>query len=258
MAKPLFLLVAILFLAGIIVAAKSERPTITPQSVVAVEYPPGADMTLIQARLGKAFKAQPDDIAEAPIPGYLEVLYGSDIFYISYNGNHLFDGDVYDLLTLDNLTEQRRALDRWKIISAIPEETMIVYRALNEKYVLNVFTDIDCVYCRKLHQDMAQFNALGITVRYLAYPRAGLDSPSYNKAVSVWCNKDRKLAMDRAKAQEPVEAMNCDAPVAMHMQQARLLGINSTPALILENGRLQRGYVPASQLLAMYQSLIPR
>jgi thiol:disulfide interchange protein DsbC len=138
-------------------------------------------------------------------------------------------------------------------MAAIPESSMIVYKAENEKHVLSVFTDIDCVYCRKLHQEMAQMNELGITVRYLAFPRAGLNSPSYDKAVSVWCAGDRNAAMDSAKGSGQIEAIKCDAPVAMHMQVARQLGVNSTPSLVLEDGRLQPGYAPPKQLLSLFK-----
>jgi len=253
MAKHLFLLVAVLFVAGIIIVAQSEKATAVPQQLEAVAPPAEADMELIKARLAKAFNAQPDSILAAPLPGYVEVIFGSEIYYISNNANHLISGEVYDLLSLENLTEQRRAVDRQKIMAAIPEASMIVYRAKEEKHVLNVFTDIDCVYCRKLHQEMTQLNELGITVRYLAYPRAGLGSPSYDKAVSVWCNADRNKAMDSAKGSGSIEAMKCDAPVVAHMQLARELGVNSTPSLILDNGRLQPGYAPANQLLALFK-----
>ncbi len=253
MAKHLFLLLAVLFVAGLIMVAQSEKATAVPQQPEAVAPAAGADMELIQARLAKAFNAQPDSILAAPLPGYVEVIFGSEIYYISNNANHLISGEVYDLLSLENLTEQRRAVGRQKAMATVPEASMIVYKAKEEKHVLNVFTDIDCVYCRKLHQEMAQINALGITVRYLAYPRAGLGSPSYDKAVSVWCNADPNVAMDNAKGSGSIEAMKCDAPVAAHMQLARELGVNSTPSLILDNGRMQPGYAPAEQLLALFK-----
>ncbi len=255
MAKHQLLLLTVLFVAGITMVAQSEKATAVAQSQQPEVVTPAAeaDMELIQARLAKAFNAQPDSIVAAPLPGYVEVIYGSEIYYISNNAKHLISGEVYDLLSLENLTEQRRAVDRKKIMAAIPESSMIVYKAKDEKHVLNVFTDIDCVYCRKLHQEIAQINALGITVRYLAYPRAGLGSPSYDKAVSVWCNADRNVAMDKAKASGSIEPMKCDAPVAAHMQLAREMGVNSTPSLILDNGRLQPGYAPAAQLLALFK-----
>ncbi len=252
MTKPLFLLVSIIFVAVIIVVAKDER-AVAP--VAAVERPVVAqgDMEQIRGRLDKAFNAQPDVIADAPLPGFYEALYGSEVFYISSDAKHLIRGEIYNLETLDNLTEQRRAGGRLKILETIPESSMIVYKAQNEKHVINVFTDIDCVYCRKLHQDMAQINALGISVRYLAFPRAGLNSPSYDKAVSVWCAEDRNAAMDNAKGIGKIEPIKCDAPVGMHMQLAQQLGINSTPSLILEDGRLQPGYAPPKQLLSLFQ-----
>ncbi|MDH5785629.1 MAG: DsbC family protein [Chromatiales bacterium] len=253
MAKHLFLLIAILFVMVIIFAARSEPATAVLQPATSKNIPSSVDLELVNSRLAAAFNAKPDSVAASPLPGFLEVTFGSELFYVSEDGSHLINGEVFDLVSLDNLTEERRAVDRKKILAMIPEETMIVYRAPDEKYLLSVFTDIDCVYCRKLHQEMAQINALGITVRYLAYPRAGLNSPSYDKAVSVWCSANPHRAMDEAKGSGKIEAMKCDAPVAAHMQLARALGVNSTPSLLLSNGRLQPGYAPAEQLLALFR-----
>ncbi len=252
MTKHLFLLVAIIFVGVIVVVAKNERASAAAPAQEPTVSSPG-DLSLVKEGLARAFNRQPDLLGNAPLTGFYEALYGSEIFYISSDGKNLIRGEIYDLNTLDNLTEQRRAGGRLKIMEMIPESSMIVYKAQDEKHRLTVFTDIDCVYCRKLHQDIAQLNALGITVRYLAYPRAGLNSPSYDKAVSVWCAADRNVAMDSAKGSGIIEPLTCDAPVSLHMQLAEQLGINSTPSLLLEDGQLQPGYAPPQQLLALFQ-----
>ena len=252
MTKHLFLLVAIIFVGVITVVAKNEWAVASAPAVEQVVSSPG-DMSLVKEGLARAFTTQPDSLSDAPVAGFYEALYGSEIFYISSDAKHLLRGEIYELETLDNLTEQRRAGGRLKVMDMIPESSMIVYKAQNEKPRLTVFTDIDCVYCRKLHQDIAQINALGITVRYLAYPRAGLNSPSYDKVVSVWCAADRNTSMDNAKGSGKIEPLKCDAPVSMHMQLAEQLGISSTPSLLLDDGQLQPGYAPPPQLLALFQ-----
>ncbi|MEN8170074.1 MAG: thioredoxin fold domain-containing protein [Pseudomonadota bacterium] len=252
MFKYIYMLVSILFVAAIIVVSDNETATAAPHvEEKSVELQ--GDMKLIRGRLEKAFNQQPDAIADSPLKGFFEAVYGTKVFYVSTDAKHLISGEIYDFATLENLTEQSLSGSRLKIVERIPESSMIVYKAKDEKHVINVFTDIDCVYCRKLHQDMAQINALGITVRYLAFPRAGLNSPSYDKAVSVWCAKDRKKAMDNAKASGKIEPLKCDAPVQLHMMLGQQLGISGTPGLILEDGRLQPGYAPPRQLLSLFK-----
>lgn len=199
--------------------------------------------------LVKVFGGHPDAVNEAPVDGLYEVTYGPKLYYVSLDGRYLFTGELYDLKSRTNLTEQNRAGARLKALSAIDESSMIVYKAKGEeKHVVTVFTDIDCGYCRKLHSGMAKMNELGITVRYMAFPRAGINSPSYDKAVSVWCAKDRNKAMDVAKSGKKPEPATCDAPVKEHYAMGQMLGVTGTPALVLQDGILMPGYLPPQQL----------
>jgi len=114
-----------------------------------------------------------------------------------------------------------------------------------------VFTDIDCGFCRRLHSEIGKYNAAGIRIRYLFMPRAGKGSDSYKKAVAVWCAKDRQQAMTDAKAGKDVPAQTCENPVEEHIALADLMGLSGTPTLILPDGELLPGYVPADRLKAM-------
>ena len=125
---------------------------------------------------------------------------------------------------------------------------MIIFPASKPRHTLTVFTDIDCGYCRKLHSDIDKYNDEGITVRYLPFPRSGPDTPSYYKAVSVWCSDDRRAALTRAKAGQDVPNATCDNPVRASLALGHKLGVNGTPALILEDGHLLPGYVPPKKL----------
>jgi thiol:disulfide interchange protein DsbC len=203
----------------------------------------------LKSDLVKVFGGQPDAVSEAPVKGLYEVTYGPKIYYVSADGRFLLDGELFNLETRTNLTEQKRGSARLKALDTIDNASLIVYKAKGkEKHVITVFTDIDCGYCRKLHGGMEKMNELGITVRYMAYPRAGVDSPSYNKAVSVWCAKDRNKAMDVAKTGTTPEAASCDSPVKEHMAMGQVLGVTGTPALVLGDGTLMPGYLPPEQL----------
>ncbi len=203
----------------------------------------------LKGELVKVFGAQPDTVTEAPIKGLYEVVYGSKLYYVSADGQYLLNGELFDLQSRTNLTEQKRGASRLKVLEAVDDSSLIVYKAKGEeKHVITVFTDIDCGYCRKLHNGMAKMNELGITIRYMAFPRAGIGSSSYNKAVSVWCAKDRNKAMDVAKSGATPEVASCDAPVKEHYAMGQMIGVTGTPALVLEDGSLMPGYLPPEQL----------
>lgn len=187
-------------------------------------------------------------VAPAPMPGFYEVSVGPRLFYISSNGRYLLDGDVIDLKERSNLTEARRDALRVASIDALGEDSMIVYSPKQVKHTVSIFTDIDCTYCQRLHREMDQYLARGIRVRYLAYPRAGLHSASYEKAVSVWCAEDRAAALTAANEGKDLPERSCENPVARHYALGNLIGVRGTPTIVLENGSVLPGYVPAAQL----------
>ena len=127
-------------------------------------------------------------------------------------------------------------------------DNMIVFKPKIARYKVSIFTDIDCGYCRKLHSEIDQYLAEGITVQYLFFPRAGKGSDSYNKAVSVWCAKDRNAALTSAKKDQAVDSKTCANPIDRHMQLAEDFGTQGTPMIVSENGNVSPGYVPAKQL----------
>jgi thiol:disulfide interchange protein DsbC len=189
-----------------------------------------------------------DNIRPAPVPGLYEVSFGAQIFYVTKDGKYFVHGDVYDTAQHANLTEERRSDARLSALAKVGENSMIIFAPPRPKYTITVFTDIDCGYCRKLHSEIDQYLKEGIRVRYLFYPRAGVGSPSYDKAVAVWCATDRSKALTRAKAGQDAPAKSCANPVREHMELGERFGVNGTPAIVTESGRLLPGYVPAKRL----------
>jgi thiol:disulfide interchange protein DsbC len=195
--------------------------------------------------------SMPDSINKTPLPGIYEVAYGTAIFYFNKNASLMLKGDLIDMKSKVNLTEKKRTAARVALIESVGEANMIVYPAKNEKHKVTVFTDIDCPYCVKLHREMTDYNNMGITVRYMAYPRAGVGSPSYDKIVSVWCNKDRKQAMSDAKNGKSIDKKTCDNPVAKQLDLGQAIGVRGTPAMFLSDGTMLPGYVQAARLKAI-------
>jgi thiol:disulfide interchange protein DsbC len=190
-----------------------------------------------------------DNINPSPVDGVSEVQVGPRLLYVTNDGKYMLQGSLIDLETRVDVSEERRKGIRLDAINAVGEDNMIIFPASKPRHTVTVFTDIDCGYCRKLHNEIAQYNDNGITVRYMMFPRSGIDSPSYNKAVAVWCAKDHQDALTRSKAGEQLQSgTDCANPVKQHYELGQLIGVRGTPALVLDDGEMLPGYVPAVKL----------
>jgi thiol:disulfide interchange protein DsbC len=189
-----------------------------------------------------------DQIRPSPIEGVSEVQVGPRLFYVTNDGRYLLQGSLIDLQTRQDISEERRKTFRMDAVNAVGEQNMIIFPAKNPRHTITVFTDVDCTYCRKLHQQINRYNDLGITVRYLLYPRSGADTPSYYKAVTVWCSENRQDALTRAKAGEDLKQRTCANPVLSLIELGQEMGLQGTPAIILDDGEMVPGYVPPEKL----------
>jgi thiol:disulfide interchange protein DsbC len=193
-----------------------------------------------------------DKVEKSEIDGLFRVIdERGQAIYTNSDASYFLSGELYSLTSgsLVNLTEQVRQKGRMDQIAAISPEEKIVFKpegATKAKIV--VFTDIDCGYCRKLHNEVPRMNELGIEVSYLAFPRAGVGSESYNKFVSAWCADDKLVALTDAKAGRSIPSKTCPNPVAAQYELGMVLGVTGTPAILLEDGSLVPGYVPADKL----------
>ncbi len=191
-------------------------------------------------------------VDDTPLKGIKEVLVdggrGSEILYLSEDGKYIVNGTLFDIENRIDLTDQKKSVLRKDLLAGMGDSQRINFYPEKMEYHVTVFTDIDCGYCRKLHAEMQQYNDLGIGVSYLFFPRAGLKSGSYDKAVNVWCAADQQEAMTLAKAGETVEPKSCDNPITEHYNAGLSAGVSGTPALVLDNGTMMPGYLPPAQL----------
>ncbi len=191
----------------------------------------------------------PEDVTPSPIDGWYTIHRGSVVAYVSGNGRYLLQGDLIDLDLNVNLSEAVRNDSRRDLMSAIPDDEVIAFSPSEIKYSVSIFTDVDCTYCRRLHSQIDEYMALGIEVRYLMYPRNGPTSPSWAIAQEVWCANDRNGALTAAKADRKFASTNCDASIVdHHFQLGQEVGLNGTPAILLDDGTLISGYLPPDQL----------
>jgi thiol:disulfide interchange protein DsbC len=188
-------------------------------------------------------------VKPTPIAGIREIIVGSDVLYATDDGKHVFQGSIYNIENgITDVTEASRSTLRRELMVGVTDDQTIVFGKDDLEDTITVFTDIDCPYCVKLHNEMDQYNAAGIRVRYLFFPRAGIGSPSFAKAVSVWCSDDREGTLTLAKNGAPVDPKTCDNPVQDHYTLGRDVGVTGTPAIMLESGELLPGYIPADKL----------
>lgn len=189
---------------------------------------------------------------------YEVILSNEQVLYVNAAGSHFVVGDMFGLeedylvnLSVEAKDIARSAFNevRKKAIAGIDVETLMVYPATVEtQAVVTIFTDIDCAYCRKLHAEMADYGALGIEIRYAAYPRAGRGSQAYDDIVTAWCSEDPKGAMDLFMRLKSVPPKVCDHPVNAHLDVGDAIGVTGTPAIVAEDGTLLPGYLSANDL----------
>jgi thiol:disulfide interchange protein DsbC len=191
----------------------------------------------------------PDRVEASPLPGLYEVSYGATVVYVSADGRFLIQGDLVEIASRTNYTRLAQREHRRDRMARVSEADTIAFGPADAKYTVDVFTDIDCPYCVRLHRQMAEYNRLGVRIRYLAFPRAGIPSPSYDKYVSAWCSDDQQSAMSDAKNGRSVPKKECDNPVEKQFALGRAVGVRGTPSLILENGEMIPGYVSPAELL---------
>lgn len=194
-------------------------------------------------------------IAETPLPGIMEVRVGSDIIYMSDDGRYLFQGRVIDLETQQDLTDAAMAGVRREQIDELERSEFVTFGDDDAEYDVLVFTDPDCGFCQRLHEKMDEYHEAGIRIHYLAFPRAGEGSQTYNKMVSVWCADDRQAAMDVAKSGGTPRAATCPNPVLEQYQLGQSLGVTGTPSMMTFDGDMIPGYVPPDQLRQRLETL---
>lgn len=204
---------------------------------------------LAKARPGMKIR----EIRSSAIPGIFEVDIGSnDTVYMPGDGKYLISGTMYRIEQnrFVNIADERMQPLRAQKLAAVNRKDMIIFSPKGTpKSHVSVFTDIDCGFCRKLHQEIPALNAMGIEVRYLAFPRAGVPSPSADKLATAWCAPNPQDTLTQLKNGVAVATKTCEKnPIADQYKLGMELGVNGTPALFKPNGELLPGYMPANEL----------
>ena len=190
-----------------------------------------------------------DSVRPSPMSGVYEVTVPGQVVYVTGDGKYLMQGMLLDIPNKVDLTEKRRSELRRTLLAAAPSSQRIVFKPKGEvKHTVTVFTDIDCGYCRELHKHMAEYNDRGIQIEYMLFPRAGVGSESFRKAVASWCAKDQQDALTKAKAGEDPGNATCVNPIEAQYNLGQQVGVTGTPTLVFPDGSVAPGYVTPDQL----------
>ncbi|AKC87254.1 DsbC family protein [Pseudoxanthomonas suwonensis] len=227
--------------------APAAKPTAAKPAPAAAQGTPEANVR--QALRGIAPDLAAEYVGAAPFPGFREVLLGGQVLYVSDDGRYLMQAQPFDLQARKPASSAGLMAYRRDLIATIPEQDRIIFAPPNTKHTITVFTDVECGYCRRMHQQIADYNRLGIAVEYVAFPRMGPASQDFRDMESVWCASDRRRALSDAKAGQPVPAKRCTSPVAMQFDIGQRVGVNGTPAIFSADGDQLGGYLPPQQLL---------
>ncbi len=176
-----------------------------------------------------------DTVEKSDLPGFYEVAMGGAVVYVSGDGKYLFQGNLFDIANKQDLTEQRMAKVRKAGLEKVPQSKQLVFAPQNPKHTVTVFTDIDCPYCRRFHQQIAEYNKVGIAVNYILFPLS-IHPGADKKAIAVWCAADRNAAYSAAMAGQDPGTKTCDNPVAELTSMATAIGVNGTPTMFAEDG----------------------
>ena len=194
-----------------------------------------------------------ESIEKSEFPSIYKVYYG-DIqpLYVSEDGDYFIFGDMFNLNSdgIINLTEKDILEKRKFFMQDIDDSELIKFTAKNELFSVVVFTDVDCGYCRKLHDEIKEYNNVGISINYAAFPRSGIGTETFTKMVGAWCSNNPKETITMLKKGEKLKSTFCDSqPIAKHYAIGNKIGVTGTPAIVSSDGELFPGYYSAEDLL---------
>ena len=220
-----------------------------PAAVATATPTAGSAEAKVRDALRMVVPDAPEYIGAAPFPGFREVLLGGQVLYVSDDGRYLLQSQPFDLQERKPVSSAGLMAYRASVIASMPAQDRIVFAPPNTRHVVTVFTDIECGYCRRMHQQIAEYNKLGIAVEYVAFPRMGPGSKDWVEMESVWCAEDRKGALSTAKLGKPVDKKKCANPVATQFEIGQRVGVSGTPAVFTADGSQLGGYLPPQQML---------
>jgi thiol:disulfide interchange protein DsbC len=208
-----------------------------------------ASEATVLARLQKNYPqlGKVEQVHASPIPGLYEVVALDHVFYTDEDARYLIDGQIYDLRTMRNLTEERERKLFAVDFDKLPFDLAIKQVKGNGKRRMLVFTDPNCTFCKRLEGELQKVD--NVTIYRLLFP---IFPGSEEKVRDVWCSKDRNQAwedmMVRGVTPPPATKPGCSYPVGKAMAWGKKLRVNGTPAMVFSDGMLVPGALPSDEI----------
>jgi thiol:disulfide interchange protein DsbC len=213
------------------------------------------NFSVIEEKLSQIIPAELeiDSIQRSEVENFYEIeLSDNSFFYVEENAQYLFLGDIYKLgeNELINISQQKKFSSSQEMLKKINPESLISFTPELIKYKIYVFTDVDCGFCRKFHNQIGAYLNEGIQINYLAFPRSGVESETYKKMTTAWCSDDRQKVLTGLKNDEVFDQIDCvDNPIKEHYQLAKSIDIQGTPTIISSTGLTIPGFIEAKEIV---------
>jgi thiol:disulfide interchange protein DsbC len=207
--------------------------------------------TEIQKKLGANAKVR--SVTAAPVAGLYEVLVGNEVFYTDTTGKYLIQGEIIELATGKNITEQRQAdLNRIKWTDLNQANAIKNVRG-NGSRQLAVFSDPNCGYCKRLEKSLQQLD--NVTIYTYLIPILSADSTQKSK--QIWCSSDPyKSYIDwMINGISPSGKSDCSTPLDKNLAFAKTYGVTGTPTLFFTDGSRFPGAVQITDIEKKFSSL---
>ena len=252
-AIPVRRLAASLTLPGLALAAGLAFAAADPRAADPKAPDPKSDP---RQAIAKRLEVAVEAVRPSVVPGLYEVAHGGEVLYVTGDGRYALTGDLFETANGKNLSDQRRVEARQALLKTVSDDDGVIFAPKSPRYSITVFTDVDCQFCRRLHSEVAEYNRLGVRIRYLFYPRSGPGTDSWRKAEVVWCSANRQEALTKAKQGGEVEGKACKGtPVERTYELGQELGIKGTPGIFTDRGEYLPGYYPPAQLVEKLKEL---
>lgn len=204
-------------------------------------------------------KGEVTNVEPAEVPGLwlVEIAKNGRLYpiYIDYSEQYVIEGRILRLSDRKDITKQRTQKSNPANTEEIPLEDALLLGSEDASTKAIVFTDPECPYCEKMHQAMKEVVRRDPDIAFYIklYPLK-MHPKAYPIAKSIVCRESMEM-LEASLAGEDVAILPCEAPaVDANIALAKKLGINSTPTLVLPDGRIEPGYKPAEDLLRLLGS----
>lgn len=217
------------------------------------------------AELLKATGATVQSIKESPSRGLFELLVQKDsqkaIIFIDYGKKNLIQGMMVNLAKLEPVSSHKLDPPQPKQpaklnVNSIPAQNAVVIGNPKGSKKLYVFTDPDCPYCRRGHNELKKLAQIApdVAIHIMLFPLP-MHPAAYDKSRAVFESMSPDLldkAFEGKDLPQPVKESS-KAAIDEIVKFANANGISGTPTMVMPDGTIQVGMRDAETMKKMLE-----